>query len=76
MKKIFKVQWYNSDGYGIMDNTAVVVQAENSEEAAALAREHLTQLINDIDTFLEKYEHVDVEDITYQPVLSTNISTI
>ena len=76
MKKIYRALWYNSDGYGIMDSTSVVVQAESENEATITAKEHLMQLLNNVEDHLSKYEKAEVEDISERTVLSTNISTI
>lgn len=76
MKKIFKVLWYNSDGYGIMGHTTVVIQAETPEEATEKAKIHLTQFLNSVEEHLKGYEGFEVEDISDKEILSTNISAM
>jgi len=75
-KKIYRVLWYNSDGYGIMGSTSVVVQAESANEASILAKEHLMKFLNDVENHLRQYESAEVEDISDKTILSVDISTI
>lgn len=69
-KRIFRVQWYNSDGYGIWGHTTVVVQATSEEEAEEKAKSKIAESINgSVLDHLSQYESKTIEDITNKEIL-------
>jgi hypothetical protein len=76
--KIFEVLWYNEDGYGMMENTIVIVRSETPEQALVLAKEHLGKVIHHstVDAFLGQYSKTDIIDISDKEVIYCSINVI
>ena len=74
---IYKVSWYNEDGYGWMDSLETVFQADNplnETEVIKQASEYVIEKDKDID--FSQYNGIEVVDLTKQTVLYMTYNTL
>ena len=64
MNNIYRVKWYNEDGYGEMESIGIIIQGENMTDIEATEKsiEFIKKSISK-DYDFNKYEHFRVEKI-------------